>query len=209
MPRGRPSDTEQKKQHIMNTALTLFSQKGVHATSTRELAVSCGIAEGLIFYYFGGKRELLRTIVHSFSFVETLRANLERLKTESISEAFVSLGLAYLSFLETHKEYLFLLWSPELMQDEEMSKEVGGLIQAMSEASVQLIAHTDLGKKLAPQRVNTVVAMLLSPLLTYFMIGERNGERTPAQDEAYVRGIAYVLLNGIGEERDSHVEPIE
>jgi len=55
----RKEDKESKKELIFKAALKLFSQKSFHATTTKDIANECGVAEGLIFYHFGDKRKLL------------------------------------------------------------------------------------------------------------------------------------------------------
>ncbi len=47
------------KQRIVAAARALFMDKGYAATSTADLAVAAGVAEGSIFYHFGSKRALL------------------------------------------------------------------------------------------------------------------------------------------------------
>jgi len=45
-----------KKDKILETALDLFTKKGFNATTTKEIALTSGVAEGLIFYYLKIKR---------------------------------------------------------------------------------------------------------------------------------------------------------
>ena len=47
-----------RRQHILDTALKVFSAKGYHLTRTRELAKEAGISEPLIYKYFKGKEDL-------------------------------------------------------------------------------------------------------------------------------------------------------
>jgi AcrR family transcriptional regulator len=54
--RYQPAET---KQRIVAAARALFMDKGYAATSTADLAVAAGVAEGSIFYHFGSKRALL------------------------------------------------------------------------------------------------------------------------------------------------------
>jgi len=51
-----------KKEHILETAMKLFAQKGFHATSMQEIAEQCGIAKGSIYNYFQSKDQLLLSI---------------------------------------------------------------------------------------------------------------------------------------------------
>ena len=48
-----------KKQAILNTALTLFVSQGVYATSTASIAKQAGVATGTLFHHFASKEELM------------------------------------------------------------------------------------------------------------------------------------------------------
>ncbi len=53
----------QRKQEILDAALTLFAEKGYEATSTRALAHHLKVSESLIFRYFESKRDILLDLV--------------------------------------------------------------------------------------------------------------------------------------------------
>lgn len=57
---GRPSDT---KQRIQQVARELFAQKGVQRTSLQEIAERLGITKPALYYHFGSREELVRSIV--------------------------------------------------------------------------------------------------------------------------------------------------
>jgi AcrR family transcriptional regulator len=56
----RPGDT---KQRIQLAARELFAQKGVHKTSLKEIADRLGISKPALYYHFGSREELVRSIV--------------------------------------------------------------------------------------------------------------------------------------------------
>jgi AcrR family transcriptional regulator len=195
---ARHHRSEPKKERILQAALQLFAEKGYHATTTKEIAAACGVAEGLLFYYFGGKRELLLSVVRKFSFLETVRESVGRLEHLSREEALVEYGKLYLGFLADHKHYLLLIWSPDMMRDEEVNSEVTRLLAGMAEQGGRVLARTAGGTEpLGDRTVEAAVSMLLSSLLTYFLIGERMNRRNPEEDEAYIRETVGILLHGI------------
>lgn len=49
----------------MQTALSLFAQKGYADTSTKEIAATAGVSEALIFKHFGNKDSLLVHLIKS------------------------------------------------------------------------------------------------------------------------------------------------
>ncbi|MCL2912681.1 TetR/AcrR family transcriptional regulator [Shewanella corallii] len=48
-----------KKQAILDAALTLFTEQGYHATSTASIAKAAGVATGTLFHHFASKDALL------------------------------------------------------------------------------------------------------------------------------------------------------
>lgn len=53
----------EKKEKILNAALTLFAQDGYKSTSTSKVAKHAGVSEGLIFRHFKNKEGLLQAII--------------------------------------------------------------------------------------------------------------------------------------------------
>lgn len=52
-----------RKQHIAQTALQLFGEKGFEHTPTQLIAKEAGVSEALIFKHFGSKEQLLDFII--------------------------------------------------------------------------------------------------------------------------------------------------
>lgn len=57
---------ENRKQRIVEAAVTLFNMKGYSGTSVRDIAAEAGVNVALISYYFSGKQGLLEFLMMSF-----------------------------------------------------------------------------------------------------------------------------------------------
>ncbi|WP_309121695.1 helix-turn-helix domain-containing protein [Paenibacillus sp.] len=55
-----------KKTLILNSAVSLFAQRGYHQTTIQDIADEAGIAKGGIYFYFKSKEELLLSVVSDF-----------------------------------------------------------------------------------------------------------------------------------------------
>jgi len=66
-----------KKSHIINVAIELFSKNGFEGTSMRDLASAAGVNIAMINYYFGSKEKLFEAIVEGRS--EKARKEFEEL----------------------------------------------------------------------------------------------------------------------------------
>jgi len=56
-----------RRAHILKVAGRLFSQKGYHSTSMRDLAAALGLTQGSLYNHFAGKEELLFAIIDRVS----------------------------------------------------------------------------------------------------------------------------------------------
>ncbi|MFJ7954078.1 TetR/AcrR family transcriptional regulator [Lysinibacillus sp. NPDC096418] len=54
----RREQKEIRREQILNAGLDLFIRNGYHGTTTKEIADSFGISQGLLFHYFASKEEL-------------------------------------------------------------------------------------------------------------------------------------------------------
>jgi AcrR family transcriptional regulator len=63
-----------RREQILNTAVSLFSQHGFSGTTTKKIAAAAGVSEAMVFRHFSTKDELYGAILHSKSCEEgTLR----------------------------------------------------------------------------------------------------------------------------------------
>ena len=63
--RTRSNDEKlvQEKRHLIaRRAIELFAEKGFKATTMRELAQACGMAQGAVYHYIGTKDDILHLI---------------------------------------------------------------------------------------------------------------------------------------------------
>ena len=57
-PSKRELQREERRGQILDAALTVFSQKGYHATNVSDVAAQAGVSQGTIYWYFESKEEL-------------------------------------------------------------------------------------------------------------------------------------------------------
>ncbi len=60
MPRGR----ENRKEHILETALSCFNETGYYLTSLDAIALAAGISKGGLYYHFTSKNALFIELFH-------------------------------------------------------------------------------------------------------------------------------------------------
>jgi AcrR family transcriptional regulator len=63
VPRTKPKAMTDKKEHIINSAVDLFANKGFEGTSIRDIAAAADVNIAMINYYFGTKEKLFEELV--------------------------------------------------------------------------------------------------------------------------------------------------
>lgn len=63
-----------QRQHILDTALALMSQRGVDGTSMRDLASAAGLNVASLYHYFPSKRDLLVSVLEGHGFISDITA---------------------------------------------------------------------------------------------------------------------------------------
>lgn len=65
MPRLPQSSIEKNKARLLSAALYLFTRKGFHGTTVREIARKAGVSMGNLYTYYDTKEEVFVDLVHS------------------------------------------------------------------------------------------------------------------------------------------------
>ncbi len=61
------------RDRILETALTLFAERGTEGTTMRELARRAGVNVALAYHHFGSKRDLYRAVLQEMGYLDAIR----------------------------------------------------------------------------------------------------------------------------------------
>ena len=107
----RPLTTEraaERRQQLLQAALEVFSEKDFDEVSVDEIADAAGVSHGLIFQYFGTKKDLYIAIVEPL--IEQFRARIQPDLTQPPAERLRQSTRAYAETISEHPDgYRFLL----------------------------------------------------------------------------------------------------
>ncbi|MDP2919595.1 MAG: TetR/AcrR family transcriptional regulator [Dehalococcoidia bacterium] len=98
---------EAQREHLIRTAIRLFTKKGYHNTTTRELATACNMSIGGIYYYIGAKEDIPHLVAQRMiALVDQTTARLTaELEHFSPTEAFRrSIGIYY-ELVDHNRDY--------------------------------------------------------------------------------------------------------
>jgi len=59
-----PQDPQIRITEILDTAEYLFSDKGYRGTTISDIAKKMGVAQGMLYYYFKSKEDILESLIH-------------------------------------------------------------------------------------------------------------------------------------------------
>jgi AcrR family transcriptional regulator len=96
---------EERRGEILDAALAVFAEKGLHASSTEEVARRAGISQPYVFRLFGTKKELFMAVI-ARCFRQTLEQFQQAAEGKRGEEALHAIGEAYGELLERDRVYL-------------------------------------------------------------------------------------------------------
>jgi AcrR family transcriptional regulator len=95
----------ERREEILDAALPVFAELGLHGASTEEIAKRAGISQPYVFRLFGTKKGLYLALV-TRCFRQTLELMQQAAEGKRGAEALQAIGLAYAEFLKTDRMYL-------------------------------------------------------------------------------------------------------
>jgi AcrR family transcriptional regulator len=98
---------EERRDEILDAAVAVFAEKGLHGASTEEIAKQAGISQPYVFRLFGTKKELYKAVV-ARCFRGTLEVFQRAAEGKRGEDALQSIGEAYGQLLESDRTFLRL-----------------------------------------------------------------------------------------------------
>jgi AcrR family transcriptional regulator len=96
---------EERREEILDAAMLVFAEDGLHGASTEEIARRAGISQPYVFRLFGTKKELYLAVV-ARCFRQTLDMMQRAAEGKRGDEALKAIGQAYGEVLATDRAYL-------------------------------------------------------------------------------------------------------
>ena len=196
-PAGKGED---RREHILDNALTLFAGQGIAGTTVAQIAKASGVTSAMVHYYFSSREGLLDSLV-----AERLAPALEYLWAGVSADAPTDPRRFVTDFadrlLETVRRMpqLPLLWSREILNAGGMLRErLMTLIPPDKPAKAQAFLSAaqqsgELNPEVAPALVLTsVMGLIMLPLATRDVLNRVSG--FSALDAALLRRHALALL---------------
>jgi TetR/AcrR family transcriptional repressor of bet genes len=166
---ARPSNTEERRQQIVEGLLRVMAERGYERASVAEIAKAAGLSPGLVHYHFEGKQEILLTAVEQLAARARARvkARLERAKGEARTQVDAFLD-AYLATGEDADPSAVAAWvtiSAEAIQQPEVRAAYEKVVRADLGHLEELV-----GAVTGRRRARAIAAGLFAAVQGYYVL---------------------------------------
>jgi len=156
---------EERREGILEAALSVFSQRGYHASSIDDIAREAGVSKALIYEHFASKQELYAELLerHAQQLFERLGRALEHVQVES-GAARLAAGLdAFFAFVEERRAAWRILFRD--VGDPETAAALDRLVAQVTAVVAALIAQDPGARAVEEQAVHERAIGLLAQML--------------------------------------------
>ncbi|MEG4392470.1 helix-turn-helix domain-containing protein [Microcoleus sp. BROC3] len=192
-----PSETETKKR-ILQAAQRLFARSGYDGTTTRDLAVAAGVAEGTLFRHFDNKKAILIEVATE-GWVELLTDLLTELSEMGSYKAVAQVMRRRMLNIRENSDmmrvcFLEAQFHPDLR--DRIQLEVIGKMSDVAEAFFETAMEKGVYRKMNPKIVAQVfLGMFAVAGFSQNTIMEPNA--SPQEMQEMAEGLADIFLNGV------------
>jgi len=175
----RQRDKERTIQEVLIEATKLFSKKGLHGTSIRDIEKSSGVSKGLILYHFGSKENLYASVQDQLNqkYIDWMAVQRET-SMDLLDSIEKGIG-GSLSYLKTNKEFRRIkLWSylEGQRRTTDLDKRfMSSLITAMRIGQEEKLVNNDVNAFILP--------FIIRGAIDYWIRGEALREELLAEDQ--------------------------
>jgi AcrR family transcriptional regulator len=158
----------ERREAVIIAATTEFAAKGLHGTSTEDIAARAGISQPYLFRLFGTKKDLFLATVDRVC--DHIVAAFEQAVAEGEGDLLHRMGLAYTTLMRNREDLLVLLHSFAAASDHDVQAKARQRMAQIIQLAQQQSGASDeqIRTFLAHGMLITVIAALDAPDLLGF-----------------------------------------
>jgi AcrR family transcriptional regulator len=167
---SRQKQAQIRREQIIEAAITLFAQQGFDGTSTRQIAGSIGITEGLIFHYFSTKADLLSAVLETrHGFIGELRQFLDQAGQLPVGEVLPEIAERWLQLLRNEAAITSVLLGTAQTNSQVYLALQGIIQEGIERLSTYLRSRIQTGELRTDLPVETSAYMFFASLMFFFL----------------------------------------
>ena len=178
MEQNKRLSSEARKEQIIQSALSVFIEKGFSGTTTAELAKAAGISEVTLFRHFSSKQEIFHAGVEPILF-ESLTNDMPVIEGKIGVEALSNILFKRIKFLADHRGIIKLILNEHLLNQNDVN-----VIQKMAVTFGKLLGSYQLAYD-----ESFMIHLFMGSFLSFLYL--------PVEDEASIKAFATELAEMI------------
>ncbi len=178
MEQNKRLSLEARKEQIIQSALSVFIEKGFSGTTTAELAKAAGISEVTLFRHFSSKQEIFHAGVEPILF-ESLTNDMPVIEGKIGVEALSNILFKRIKFLADHRGIIKLILNEHLLNQNDVN-----VIQKMAVTFGKLLGSYQLAYD-----ESFMIRLFMGSFLSFLYL--------PVEDEASIKAFATELAEMI------------
>lgn len=178
MEQNKRLSSEARKEQIIQSALSVFIEKGFSGTTTAELAKTAGISEVTLFRHFSSKQEIFHAGVEPILF-ESLTNDMPVIEGKIGVEALSNILFKRIKFLADHRGIIKLILNEHLLNQNDVN-----VIQKMAVTFGKLLGSYQLAYD-----ESFMIRLFMGSFLSFLYL--------PVEDEASIKAFATELAEMI------------
>jgi AcrR family transcriptional regulator len=194
----RQRDKQQTIQEVLVAATGLFSKKGLHGTSIRDIEKASGVSKGLIMHHFETKENLYAAVKDNLNKTYVAWMAAQREASKDLLGAIENGIKGSLSYLKTNEEFRrIVLWSylEGLERTTELDKRfTASLIEAMQVGQENGLVRDDVKAFVLPFIIRGTIDYWIRSEFLRGEINEETQNDNEITDEDLVDALVKLML---------------
>jgi AcrR family transcriptional regulator len=188
------------REKILDSAFTLFAEKGYDGTTTKDISALAGVNEVTIFRNFGSKEILFRQVIQEKLPLQSIRSIVDFDMEGPMEEVLLRNARKVLETLKENRHFLMMLvgeiWRHPQFKDDVSTEAFENAAQYLAGGLQSLMDRGRLRSIDPYVAAKSWIGMVQSHYLTYYLVGQGNID--PAEEERLLRGMVDIFINGAG-----------
>lgn len=184
-----------RREQLLDAALDVFARKGFEGASTREIARSAGVAEGLLYHYFETKAQLLWAVIDRSRLRNGAAPGPAPSTTAPVGQVLRGMGQDLLALLASERQVTTLV-----LGERHRSPECALLVEALVEGwvgTVRVFLDDRAARgELRGMSMEPAARMFIYTLVMHFAAHAAGGPE-PAESERLLESAIVTLLDGL------------
>jgi AcrR family transcriptional regulator len=184
----REEQAEWRRNQLLDTALTLFGEKGVESTTIKDIAEAAGVAQGLVYHYFSSKEDLLIEVLQRRTPLPALLDLITGMYDRPASEVLPALARGIYAIMTERRDLLRIMFR-EAMVNPAMVERLALYREELFDVLARYLDSRVAAGELRPHNPRTTAQTLAASMIVLRVLD--------LPPEPYISEMVDTLLHGL------------